>query len=733
MANSSDVTSFLQAVFPDWPVSAVFACNKGYAWTRFMGLKGLDAARPCYFSIARFPVGTVTNALDKALDVAVLVIDDVGTKVAAPAVHLGLGAPTAIVESSPGNFQYSYRLSKPVPKDDWARFFASVEGLVGTKLECRDAVHLFRVPIGVNGKPGLETFQVRLAGIDTTVVLDVDAIMKLAPVAAAGSGTGGSRPEPRVRDIVGLMDLIPNPDVDYDAWMARAHQVKALALDEGSGWDAFDAWSRKSSKYDEAETRRRWDTVEPSRTSGLEILRDAEAADAGGFARVMGAEAGAVFDDDEVTPDPFVEPPRKPGEERVRTDVAFVRGAEDQILTSMDNAARGIAGLGRRVRYDEFHRRFYVGDERLTDHLAMMLRVEMLSVYEKDFGSQHVWDALMGLGLKNRFNPVVDMLAAAEKAWDGVARLDRLGPDYFHSEDTALARACFRKVMIAAVRRARKPGVKFDQILVCESPEGWNKSSAWSVLAGPENFSDASILGKAGREVQEELADVWIHENSDLSGLTRAEVEHVKAFASRVNDRARPAYGRVLLDQPRQSIEVGTTNASAYLLSTTGNRRFWTFTLSAPVDLAALSRDREMLWGEAAALEAGGETLVLARGLWGLAEAAAEKRRVVDPWEDELGNLRGHMAVTRRGGKDFITRIGVHEVLRNRGLLGVANTSTGRRIADIMRKLGWEDCKYKIDGETVRGFERAPIPGDDAPGGRSDGASATHLPPKNPF
>lgn len=699
-----------------------------------MGLKGLDAARPCYFSIARFPVGVVTNALDKALDVAVLVIDDVGTKVEGWRVELGLGAPTAVVESSPGNTQWSYRLSKPVDTGDWPRFFASVEGLVGARLECRDAVHLFRLPTGVNGKPGLETFPVKLVTVDASVCLDVEQIMKLAPAAAAGSATTASGPSPRVRAIVGLMDLIPNPDVDYDAWMARAHQVKALALDEGSGWDAFDAWSRKSSKYDEAETRRRWDTVEPSRTSGLEILRDAEAADPEGFARVMGAEAGTVFDDDEVAPDPFVEPPRKPGEARDKGEgVEFVRGSEDQILTSMDNAARGIVGLGKRVRYDEFHRRFYVGDERLTDHLAMMLRVEMLSVYEKDFGSQHVWDALIGLGLKNRFNPVVDMLAAAEKAWDGVARLDRLGPDYFHSEDTALARACFRKVMIAAVRRARKPGVKFDQILVCESPEGWNKSSAWAVLAGPENFSDASILGKAGREVQEELADVWIHENSDLSGLTRAEVEHVKAFASRVNDRARPAYGKALLDQPRQSIEVGTTNASNYLLSTTGNRRFWTFTLSAPVDLAALSRDREMLWGEAAALEASGETLVLARGLWGAAEAAAEKRRVVDPWEDELSNLRGHMSVKRRAGKDFITRVGVHEILRTRGLLGVANTSTGRRIADIMRKLGWEDCKYKIDGEAVRGFERAPAKGDDFFGDRYGSGSATHLPPKNSF
>src|SRR6185436_3487743 len=130
-------------------------------------------------------------------------------------------------------------------------------------------------------------------------------------------------------------------------------------------------------------------------------------------------------------------------------------------------------------------------------------------------------------------------------------------------------RTAFRKTMLAAVRRARRPGCKFDQILVCESPEGWDKSTAWAVLAGEGNFSDAPILGKDARAVQEELGDIWIHEIAELSGLSKAEVEHVKAFASRVNDRARPAYGRALTDQPRQSIEVGTTNAEKYLLSTT--------------------------------------------------------------------------------------------------------------------------------------------------------------------
>ena len=95
--------------------------------------------------------------------------------------------------------------------------------------------------------------------------------------------------------------------------------------------------------------------------------------------------------------------------------------------------------------------------------------------------------------------------------------------------------------MIAAVARARVPGIKFDQITVLESREGFNKSTAWRVFAGDENFSDESIIGKDSREVQEHLAEFWIHENADLAGMKKAEVETVKAFASSMTDsRDRP-------------------------------------------------------------------------------------------------------------------------------------------------------------------------------------------------
>lgn len=726
---TDDARRFLDAIFPDHKQHAIFAWLAGPKTMRHArDLDHLDQSRDCYWSIAAFKAEAVTNDQSGALEVRVLVIDDVGdapqSKVSEGAVELALGVPTAKVISSPGNYQWAYRLSRPVAVADWAGFWAGAKMLIGAaKLDGKSAVHIFRLPMGVNTKPDYGgAFPVQLVELNPGIELDPDSIPPAAVAAAAVVGPEETR---RVHNIRGMMAVLPN-EIEYDDWVAVGERILAIAVDAEAGREAFHEFSARAEHkdYDEAYTEGRWRSFTADRTRGGLLVKAVRAIGGKAVDDWWQSEAGPVFDDG-------AEPPEvPPGRGRVK----FILGEKKQILSLMENAARGITGLGIACAYDEFHHRVFIQrpdgrSERLTDNAVLLLRVELNEAYGKDFGAVHIGDAVTALALTNGFNPVTDMLAEAEAAWDGVGRLDRLGPDYFHAPDTDLARRCFRKTMIAAVRRARRPGCKFDQILVTESPEGWDKSSAWAVLAGEENFSDADILGKDARAVQEELADVWVHEIADLSGLTRAEVEHVKAFASRTNDRARPAYGRHLLDQPRQSVEVGTTNAEAYLISSTGNRRFWPFSLSRPVDLKRLRADRLQIWGEAARAESGGETLVLDEKLWVAAGEEQEKRRVVDVWEDELENLaevpiggsgaQGGERIEVVHGEHFISSLSVVWYLeRHRGY--ALNASSGRRIAEVMRKLGWERVQIRVDGQKMRGYKR-PRPATVPPGNTVSG------------
>ena len=428
-------------------------------------------------------------------------------------------------------------------------------------------------------------------------------------------------------------------------------------------------------------------------------------------------------------------------------------------VPSLHNARKAITDLGVTCSYDTFHSRMLFGfandnakhvlsDGTVDDNAIVKLRQLLSDTFGFDMGEKHTRDGVISLALDHCFDPVCDMLDKAQGDWDGVKRLDRMAVDYFNCADTPLNRAVIRVMMIAAVCRARHPGCKFDTIVVLESDEGWNKSTAFRILAGDDNFSDESILGKQSREVQEHLAEVWIHENADLAGMKKAESETVKAFASRISDNARPAYGHVLKKQKRHSIEVGTTNSTEYLPSQTGNRRFWPLKVLKTIDLNKLTRDRLQLWGEAATLEADGVSTVLDEKLWSAAGEQQEARRVKDNWEEIVRNMPTHVVLPDFGrnepefhwlkdGAETGSAIQIIHIDGNyeivvaadvlRLVLGVSidrqTTAHSMRLSTVMQVAGWgrgsSDGKFSVDGKRVRGFCRPRLPTPKPEKGRS--------------
>jgi predicted P-loop ATPase len=395
--------------------------------------------------------------------------------------------------------------------------------------------------------------------------------------------------------------------------------------------------------------------------------------------------------------------------------------------TSLANAVIALRALDIQVTNDLFHHRIniiYKGSAHtireglLTDDTVSAARSLINNTYGIDCGDRNTLAAIKEIAFDNQYDPVLDMLAECEDKWDGVRRLDTWTIDYLGCEDTPLNRAIGAKALIAACRRARVPGCKFDNIIVLEGSEGTNKSTAIRVLAGDENFSDQSILSAKEKEVQEQLDGIWMHENADLAGMKRADVEQVKAFASRQVDRARPAYGRVREDRPRRSIEWGTTNDEQYLLSQTGNRRIWPLK-TGKIDIEALKRDREQLLGEAATYEAAGESITLDPSLWDDARDAQDQRRVADPWEDTLAKIPDkvtndytHKSVTvihrSTGGFEFVASADLLEHVL--GIPKAQQTSNhGQRLARAMEHAGWSrnpGGRVTINGVPVRGYKR---------------------------
>lgn len=372
---------------------------------------------------------------------------------------------------------------------------------------------------------------------------------------------------------------------------------------------------------------------------------------------------------------------------------------------TMRNACVALQRLPLSFSHDLFRHRKMVNGGLLGEHQGEInddacaaLRGLIIERFDFDPKPEHVRDAVRWLCLNNMFHPIRQMLDTF--TWDGVPRVDEWLVTYMGAADTPLNRAIGRIFLIAAVRSVRQPGTKFDTIPILEGEQGTGKSTALDILAGPGNHSDNEILPLDTKAQIEAMAGVWIYELSEMSGLRKNEVERVKAFASRTVDRARMSYGHFPEARPRQVIFIGTTNEHRYLKDRTGNRRFLPVK-TGKIDLETLRSDRDQLLAEAAKLEAEGESIVLPRELWEVAAVEQQERLEDDPWLEKLAVFKGEL----NGDEE---RAYTNKILSD--VLGIPLERQGsvpaKRLAALMRELGWKSGKFKVEGHAIRGFRR---------------------------
>lgn len=223
-------------------------------------------------------------------------------------------------------------------------------------------------------------------------------------------------------------------------------------------------------------------------------------------------------------------------------------------------------------------------------------------------------DAILAVAAERSYHPIKEYLDHLPE-WDGTDRVETLLIDYFNATDNSYTRAVTRKMMVAAVARIVHPGTKFDSVLILNGPQGIGKSTFFAKLAG-DWFSDSLTLtdmkDKAGPE---KLQGYWILELGELAGMRKTDVEVVKSFISRSDDKYRASYGVNVESHPRQCIIVGSTNAeSGFLRDITGNRRFWPVRISGDGKRKAWQMsvyDVEQIWAETLVLYGQGEKLYL--------------------------------------------------------------------------------------------------------------------------
>ena len=298
-------------------------------------------------------------------------------------------------------------------------------------------------------------------------------------------------------------------------------------------------------------------------------------------------------------------------------------------------------------------------------------------------------DALLAVVSAERlYHPIKEYFSTLQ--WDGVERLDTLLIDYMGAEDTPYVRAVTRKTLTAAVARIYEPGIKFDSILILNGPQGVGKSTFFSLL-GRQWYSDSlSISDMRDKTSAEKLQGYWILELGELAGIKKVDVETVKSFVTRTDDKYRQSYGIMVESHPRTCIIVGSTNSEGgFLRDITGNRRFW------PVHVTGTGKHRpwemesvDQIWAEAIVRYREGEELYLKGSV--AAEAYVRQQEAMES-DDREGIVADYLDTLLPDDWDNMDLYQRRSFLSGSEFGGVPNTGTMLRERVCIMEI-WCEC-----------------------------------------
>ena len=156
--------------------------------------------------------------------------------------------------------------------------------------------------------------------------------------------------------------------------------------------------------------------------------------------------------------------------------------------------------------------------------------------------------------------------------------LAQLLPLEQNEENLTLAKWGSRYLFLGAVQRTKQPGCKLDEMLILYGQQGVGKSSVCESVVPSEMreecFTDRLNLTSSQRELAESIQGVVIAEASEMTGMSKANIEKVKSLITTRKDRVRLAYRRNIENIERRCIFVGTTNTDSLPNDPTSNRRF---------------------------------------------------------------------------------------------------------------------------------------------------------------
>lgn len=153
-----------------------------YTWPAYMPTHKMKQGESWFLNTGSFILDRMERPSASAANcthVLFMMLDDIGTKSKIPPLK-----PTAIVETSPGNYQYWYAYSEQPTVEEHCAALTAIAQAGYTDPGATNAVRNCRLPGSVNQKPGRDSFvcrQVEFNGLEYTLA-EICAALEVTPV-----------------------------------------------------------------------------------------------------------------------------------------------------------------------------------------------------------------------------------------------------------------------------------------------------------------------------------------------------------------------------------------------------------------------------------------------------------------------------------------------------------------------------------------------------------------------
>lgn len=239
---------------------------------------------------------------------------------------------------------------------------------------------------------------------------------------------------------------------------------------------------------------------------------------------------------------------------------------------------------------------------------------------------------------RNRYHPAIEFIES--KPWDGVSRINELLHTLTATNQELSNKLVYRWLISCIAALYLPNGIAAEGALVLQGKQKIGKTY-WLLKLLPLSHrhlvKEAVSLNVSNKDEVMKATNVWIAELGEIaSTFKKSDVDELKNFITSSYDEYRVPFGRFSRKCPRRTIFYGSVNSQHFLADDTGNRRFWT------VSVTHINFDHEIdmqqLWAEIKVLYDKGESYRLPQEEQDLLNESNKDFECINPLKELLLN-----------------------------------------------------------------------------------------------